>query len=298
MSPYVIKTVLVMTACSAAFACGFEAEPGQQPLPSPGGSATAGTTNAAAGTPATGGTFGTAGDTAVAGSFGTAGSGGETGGGGAGGATAAGSGGSATAGTGGTGVVVPVMCPAQPAGDPAPLPLSIATPNFAPSGHFAGPMDNLAGILVAQCAERPAEHTIGECFDSTFTPALAGYAGVFWQFGAQNWGASPGMKVAPGATKVTFKAWSASEAGGESVRFSAGGIADPTLPCADTVNLGQAGGTPVVLTTTPTDYEIDLMGQTYPDGIIGGFMWVVEVTEVTVPAVPIHFYVDEIQWVQ
>jgi hypothetical protein len=37
------------------------------------------------------------------------------------------------------------------------------------------------------------------------------------------------------------------------------------------------------------------MGQTYPNGIIGGFVWS---TAVTTTEEMVTFYVDEIQWVQ
>jgi hypothetical protein len=116
---------------------------------------------------------------------------------------------------------------------------------------------------------------------------------VFWQHGANNWGTDAGLKVAPGATKVTFKAWGAN--GGELIEFSAGGIGGNGTLCADQVNLGQGNGTKVTLTKTPTPYTVNLQGQTYPKGVIGGFVWSAAVTSVDQVLV---FYVDEIQWIK
>ena len=66
---------------------------------------------------------------------------------------------------------------------------------------------------------------------------------------------------------MKFRAWGA--VGGEIVTFSVGGIGG-TL-CSDDINLGQGGGTQATLTTTPTDYEVDFLGQTYTQSAIGGF---------------------------
>lgn len=212
-------------------------------------------------------------------------------------ASAGGAGASSTAGSGGSSA--PAVCP-MPQGAEAPLPLIVST-NFVPSGYFAGPEANLMGIKEGACESRPAEHSIGKCYKYTFQPSaldeLSGgaYGGVFWQYGANNWGTAPGMKVAAGATKVTFKAWSASAEGGEAVQFSAGGIGSPMNPCSDDVNLGTSGGTTVTLTPTPTEYSIDLTGQTYESGVIGGFVWTAPVTSLDQI---ISFYVDEIQWTQ
>lgn len=294
----IMRTSFAAVACvSAVVACGFDQEPSKPPTFGSGGTASVLPT-AGSGT-TTAGTFGTAGDTAAGGTgFGTAGtgfgtSGSESGGtfstGGTGGAGGSGIAGSATAGTGGTGQ--PAVCPA-PANAELPLPLTVSG-NFAPSGYFAGPMVNTAGIVQAACEARPAQHTVGECYKFSFQASMlegtGAYGGVFWQNMANNWGTSPGTKVAAGATKVKFKAWGA--AGGESVTFNAGGISGGL--CTDSVSLGN--GTPQTLTTTPTEYEVSLAGQSYPNGIIGGFVWSTAVTSVEEMVV---FYVDEIQWVQ
>ncbi len=283
MSLCMIKTGFAICMCVSVLACSSAVEESKKPpKASSGGSSTGG--NSPVATAGTG--FGQSGSAP----FSDGGTGFGQGGGG--GAATAGTG----TGTGGTGIVV-AMC-GKPQGAEAPLPLAI-TPNFIPSGYFAGPATNTTGIVEGVCEARPEAHTVGACFKYTFQAATlegeGAYGGVFWQYGANNWGVAPGMKVAPGATKVTFKAWSASEAGGEIVQFSAGGIGSVTSTCADTVSLGLDGGTSVTLTTTPTEYTIDLGGQTYPNGVIGGFVWSTAVTSVDEV---VSFYVDEIQWVE
>lgn len=278
--------------------------------PGTSGSVQGGTSNA--GSFGTAGTsFGTAGvsfGTAGTGTSGAAGAGGSTAGaggaGGAGGTTSGGNGGAGTSGAGtsgtgtsGTGGTMPAVCPA-PQGAAAALPLTVSG-NFIPSGYFAGPASNTTGIVQAACEARPGGHTIGECYKFSFQAAAldggGAYAGVFWQHDANNWGERAGLNVAAGATKVNFKAWSASANGGELVEFSVGGIGDGSTVCADGVNLGQGNGTKVTLTKTPTQYSVDLKGQTYPKGIIGGFVWSLAVTSTDQV---VSFYVDEIQWVK
>jgi hypothetical protein len=281
MSRLRLKTMLPIVACTAGLACSPAADP---PIKSRanGGSSSGGLSGVpvqmSAGTFSAGGVSNGSGGTSAAGGNGLSGS--STGG---------------NSGSSGA----PAMCPA-PQGVEAPLPL-IVSPNFIPSGYFAGPEANLKGIKEGMCEARPADHKIGKCYKYTFQataldPASEGaYGGVFWQYGANNWGSAPGMKVVPGATKVTFKAWSASAEGGEAVKFSAGGIGTAATLCADGVNLGTSGGTTVTLTTTPTEYSIDLTGQTYQQGIIGGFVWSAAVTSLDDV---VSFYVDEIQWTQ
>lgn len=275
--------LLAWGTCVFSLACSPAAgeEPNKSPAQSGAGSAPSGGLSGLGGQPSSAGVS----NGGAPGSAGTASAG----------ATA--SGGASSAGSAGAGS--PGVCP-MTQGAQAPLPLVVST-NFVPSGYFAGPEANLAGIKEGPCESRPAEHTVGKCYKYTFQASVldelsgGAFAGVYWQYGANNWGSAPGMKVAPGATKVTFKAWSASADGGEAVQFSAGGISSPTTPCSDKVSLGTSGGTTVTLTLEPTEYSIDLTGQTYDSGIIGGFVWTAPVTSVDQL---VSFYVDEIQWTQ
>jgi hypothetical protein len=278
---------------------GGSGAPGAAGTGSTQGGSAAGTFGASGATFGTSGeTFGTAGTTfgtAGASSAGAAGAGGaSTGGAASGGTSGGGTSGSGTAGTGGA---KPTVCP-ELQGAAQPLPLTVSG-NFISSGYFAGPAANTNGIVQSACEARPAGQTIGECYKFVFQASVleggGAYAGVFWQHGKDNWGEDAGLNVAAGATKVTFKAWSASANGGELIEFSAGGIGGNGTLCADTVNLGQGNGTQVTLTKTPTQYSIDLKGQTYPKGILGGFVWSAAVTSTEQV---LSFYVDEIQWVK
>ncbi len=282
--------------CIAAMMGACSSDP-QAPTTRPGGSAagtssTAGTTGTA-GTPSTGGTGFGSGGTGTAGTgFGTGGAGGT--GGVLGSAGSIGTGGTLSAG----------FCKA--AGAEVALPMAVDS-SFIASGYFAGPEfpadvdtnPNVTGITEAACETRPeneAGHT-GNCHKWSFLAKKLdvetgeAYGGVFWQAPANNWGMSPGIKTAAGATKVTFRAWGA--VGGEVLSFSAGGITSAT--CNDDIQLGMAGATQVTLTTTPTDYTVDLKGQTYPNGVIGGFVWSAATASIETP---VEFYVDDIQWVQ
>jgi hypothetical protein len=129
---------------------------------------------------------------------------------------------------------------------------------------------------------------LGNChqFSFTLTEDVTGwYAGIVWQYPQGNWGELPGLNVQPGATAVRFRAWGS--VGGEQVYFNA---ASTKTPCSDEVQL-----TPrlLTLTTTPSNYDLDLGGQTYESGIITGFAWSIG----TIPqGQPLVFYVDNIRW--
>lgn len=322
MSPRRSRTAVIVSTCALVLSCAFgesttpeltggdsaagssgaTAQAGSASTPAASGGSSAGTTagsasnTAGTGFAAAGTGFGTAGTGSAGSGGGSAGSAGA-GGRGNGGVAGTGTAGNASAGSGtaGTGVVTPAECPTAQ-GAEMPLPLTVSG-NFIPSGYFAGPAANVAGIVQAPCEARPAAHTLGDCYKFTFQASVlegaGAYAGVFWQHGANNWGTGAGLKVAPGATKVTFKAWSGG--GGELIEFSAGGIGSSATLCADQLSLGQGNGTKVTLTNTPTQYTIDLQGQTYAKGVIGGFVWSASVS--TVDQV-LSFYVDEIQWLK
>src|SRR6185436_1946833 len=111
-----------------------------------------------------------------------------------------------------------------------------------------------------QCLASRAPGSVGHCHKFTYTPVAnadgaVSWGGVYWQYPVNNWGAMPGKRIAPGATKVTFTASGA--AGGEVVKFLAGGIVG--MANNDTVNATFT----IALTTTPTPYLIDLTGQIY-----------------------------------
>lgn len=150
------------------------------------------------------------------------------------------------------------------------------------------------------CAMRSATPR-GQCIKVEYKPPAnlmvpteGGFVGVFFlttltkphpelkppaAAGEANWGAEPGKKIAPGAQKVTFSA--AAETDGATVIFKAG-------TDADAVKIPE---TPQTLTTAWKTYELPLDGQTYAEGVLGGFAWVIKDTKT-----PVTFYLDNIVW--
>jgi hypothetical protein len=78
--------------------------------------------------------------------------------------------------------------------------------------------------------------------------------------------------------------------GGEVVSFLAGGIAGMNMSYTDSCKATLMSQT---LTTTWTQYSIDLTGQTYSQ-VLGGFGWTM--AGPTVAGTPQKFFVDDIKW--
>ena len=96
------------------------------------------------------------------------------------------------------------------------------------------------------------------------------------------WGETEGLglPIAPGAQKVTFKAWS--DEGGEKVDFFVGYSSD-----------GFSASKPAVtLSDEPTIYEMDIHCYDYAR-VAGGFGWSMETVELTQP---VNVYIAEVQW--
>jgi hypothetical protein len=166
-----------------------------------------------------------------------------------------------------------------------------ATLPFDVDDHYfaTGFMGETAEIASAPCtADAAARTDLGACHGFTYSPAdpnsTTAWAGVAWQYPVNNWGAVPGLNIAPGANQVTFCAWGAS--GGELVDFFAG-LGVPVDPVS--VRLSN-----VPLSMTPTRYTLDLRGATYDNGVVGGFGWTINATSVSTTAAT--FFVSDIQW--
>jgi hypothetical protein len=162
-----------------------------------------------------------------------------------------------------------------------PLPLAVDA-FYAPSGYMGDGL--IAGAIsdVSACTVPRQGEGKGRCHKFVWTPGAMGWAGIFWQYPDGNWGATPGLTIAPGATRITFYAWG--ELGGETVSFFAGmdGIDGFSVKKAD-----------VVLTTTPTAHTMDLTGSIY-SRVVGGFGWTTG--GIAGQTAPVTFYVDDIQW--
>lgn len=171
----------------------------------------------------------------------------------------------------------------------AQLPLAISSV-FAPSGYMGDGTGGTALVADTACTARPSGAR-GDCYHFTYKAGPLLWSGVYWQFPANNWGASEGKALPAGATKVAF--YAAGAAGGESLKIKVGGIHDPMLPYADTISAETA----VTLTKVMTRYTVDLAGKSY-DKVIGGFSWATSYPEGTDPATapPIAFYLDDLVW--
>jgi hypothetical protein len=111
----------------------------------------------------------------------------------------------------------------------------------------------------------------------------AGWAGIYWQDPANNWGSLKGGFDLTGAQKLTF--WTRGDKGGEVIsEFKAGGI-QGEYSDSTSVSIG-----PVTLTKEWKQYTIDLKNEDL-SLIIGGFCFVLSSMENPDGAT---FYLDEI----
>jgi hypothetical protein len=133
------------------------------------------------------------------------------------------------------------------------------------------------------CGER-APGAIGDCYKVRYAPST--WAGVYWQYPSNNWGAKPGRAIRPGARRVS--AWAKGARGGEWVELHVGGIA--SLEYRDTLDVM---GT-FTLTTAWQKVTLDVSAATY-DRVIGGFGWVAK-APLSKGGEPIVFYIDGIMW--
>jgi hypothetical protein len=135
--------------------------------------------------------------------------------------------------------------------------------------------------------EKPRPGNVdGMCIKVSYQSGAIGWAGVYWDYPANNWGDQPGRAIR-GVTKVVF--WAAGQKGGEIVEFKSGGIAAGGKRYKDTyeVTLGS-----VALTKDWKQYEISLKGRDLSN-VIGAFAWVA-----TADANPggLTFYLDDMRF--
>ena len=174
------------------------------------------------------------------------------------------------------------------------------TPGFGPSGvmpdgmgvtslpAYPGPPDPL-------CMPPAGAKGVCRSFSvSAYNPS-DNWVGVYYQFGDQNWGTSPGLRIAAGATKIHFQV--KGDKGGEKLQVGAGGIGWSNGQLQGTTLYADGFSMPLLEVTLTTDwksFDIPLpVGVTYANGVLGGFEWTVNGMEE--PA-PVKFYVTDIQW--
>jgi hypothetical protein len=138
----------------------------------------------------------------------------------------------------------------------------------------------MGAVETEPCATDPGSPD-APCRRITWTPNGGSFAGFFFQHPENNWGEQPGLRIQPGARRVTFTAWGAT--GTESLNFAAG------LRPADGFQIETGYG---VVGTTPTPFSIDLTGVQYSD-VAGAFGWFVDSPR---DASTVSFFIDDIRW--
>ncbi len=113
-----------------------------------------------------------------------------------------------------------------------------------------------------------------------------GWAGIYWQNPANNWGSKKGGFDLTGLNKITF--WAKGEKGGEVIdKFAVGGIKG-VYPDTAEVSIG-----PFELTSEWQEYTINLVGKDL-SYINGGFCWVANADS---NPDGLTFYLDDIKYV-
>jgi hypothetical protein len=173
------------------------------------------------------------------------------------------------------------------------LPLTISTV-FAASGYMGdGATVSSVEMLPLKptdpqdCGGDRSPAALGTCYTVTYKPVASGlgWAGVYWQYPANNWGAMSGLAIPAGATKVSV--WAKGAAGGETLTLVAGGIQTSGMAHEDTFK----ANTTAVLTTSWAEYTIALPTTYGP--VLGGFAWSVSAP---MGGASVQFSIDSIQW--
>jgi hypothetical protein len=169
------------------------------------------------------------------------------------------------------------------AGQPAGIALPFwVDEHFAMSGFFPGPP---AAVTVTEDCAEPSTDPASVCRRIVLNPNGGTFGGFFFQAPANNWGGEPGVAVAPGATRIRFRAWASGP--GVSAKFGAG--IDNDEPFADGWHVESAA---MVLPTTPTELSVDIAQIRY-ERVVGGFLWVLETPD---GATPKTFFLDNVRW--
>jgi len=148
-------------------------------------------------------------------------------------------------------------------------PFAVYVENASKDNHFApsGWMGDYGDIKINQAASekpRSGNTSIKITYSAKMTQG-AGWAGIYWQQPANNWGEKNGGYDLTGATKLTF--WARGANGGEKIaEFKTGGITGE-FPDSDSASIG-----PIELKTEWQKYTIDLKDKDLTR-VIGGFCW-------------------------
>ncbi|MCX5705723.1 MAG: choice-of-anchor J domain-containing protein [Candidatus Omnitrophica bacterium] len=163
--------------------------------------------------------------------------------------------------------------------------------HFIPSGWMPGAETGKDLKLDSKSKDNPY---LGEtCIKVTYKDNSGnGWAGIYWQNPANNWGDVDGGYDLSKATKVTF--WARGLKGGENIQtFKVGGLIKEFAD-SDAAEIG-----PVILTKEWKQYIIDLAGKDM-SYVFGGFSWTTNMESQAPEALDenggITFYLDEIKY--
>ncbi|HSR67229.1 MAG TPA: hypothetical protein VLU25_04755 [Acidobacteriota bacterium] len=132
-------------------------------------------------------------------------------------------------------------------------------------------------------------HSKPDCIRIEYEFGPKGWAGIYWQNIADNWGEEAGNDYSrEGFTKVAF--WARGERGGEVVEFKTGGIRKGKYRDSFVRTSGR-----LRLSQDWSEYEIDL-GNSDLSSVIGGFAWVASRDFNSAEANKIVFFIDDIQF--
>ncbi len=152
---------------------------------------------------------------------------------------------------------------------PAFKPFAVYVENNSKENHFApsGWMGDYGDIKI-NLASTEMPRSGNTCIKITYSGKMtqgAGWAGIYWQQPANNWGEKKGGYDLTGATKLTF--WARGANGGEKIaEFKMGGITGE-FPDSDSASVG-----PIELKKEWQKFTIDLKNKDLTH-VIGGFCW-------------------------
>jgi hypothetical protein len=141
-----------------------------------------------------------------------------------------------------------------------------------------------------QCADNPHSGTTCIRFEYSAKKAQGqGWAGMYWQNPAQNWGSKKGGFNLAGMNKLTF--WARGAKGGEIIqKVMVGGIGIDTRATYPDSSLAEMG--PIELTDSWKQYTVNLAGKDL-SSISGGFGWA---TNADLNPEGCVFYIDDIKF--
>jgi hypothetical protein len=137
-----------------------------------------------------------------------------------------------------------------------------------------------------------APGSIGACYTVTYNPSsVSSWAAVYWQYPTNNWGASPGLSIAEGATKVTFYAKATTPI---QCNFTAGGISGNTYVDSFAATNNTTLTTAWAPYTIDSQYGFPPLSEGY-NPVIGGFYWQCFAPGSTAQ---VQFWIDDIEYTQ